>query len=300
MKPAHLTLLVIMNVLWAASIAAYKELSSVAGLSSGVIVTFRFGGAALCLLVLWPWLPGEAPRRGDLVRTAVMGCLVFLVGHRLQVLGVKLGSAGNAAVLMGIEPLLTSVAAAWFLRERIPGRNWAGFALSLVGVLLLNRVWAPDFQWLGLGASVLFISSFLGESAYSVMGKPLLARAGAAKLVTLALTFGTIGNLLLDGQETWRAAQQMSADAWLCVAYLAIVCTAIGYTLWYVIIRETAVNLVALTVFVQPVAGVFLAALWLGEPLHWGHFWGCLTIATGMVLGLSHAPSRATATAPPD
>jgi drug/metabolite transporter (DMT)-like permease len=69
--------------------------------------------------------------------------------------------------------------------------------------------------------------------------------------------------------------------------YLATVCTAIGYTLWFVVIRETDVNITALTIFVQPLAGVAIAAVWLHEPLHWGQLWGGLAIIAGLVWGLS-------------
>ena len=286
MKPAHLVLLILMNVFWAASIVTYKALADYPYLTPGAIVTFRFGLAALCLLFLWPWLPGQAPRGRDLVRTALMGIAVSVLGHRWQVLGVKLGSAGNSAVLMAVEPLLTSVVAAIFLREHIAFRRWLGFLLGMSGVVLLNRAWEPDFRWTSLAASLIFLSSFFCEATYSVAGKPLFARAGAAKVLALALFAGTIGNLFLDGATTWQAAQQMPPAAWLGAGYLAVICTAIGYTVWSVVIRDTDVNIVALTIFVQPVAGVACAALWLGERLHWGQFWGCLVIVAGLLVGL--------------
>ena len=57
--------------------------------------------------------------------------------------------------------------------------------------------------------------------------------------------------------------------------------------IWYVVIRETDVNITALTIFAQPVAGVAIAWLWLHESLHWGQLWGCLAIVAGLILGLS-------------
>ena len=40
------------------------------------------------------------------------------------------------------------------------------------------------------------------------------------------------------------------------------------------------------------VFGVLLAALWLGEELHWGHLLGGATIVAGLVLGLSRQVKR--------
>jgi drug/metabolite transporter (DMT)-like permease len=291
MKPIYLAILLVMNVFWAASLSIYKALES--HLQPGAIVTMRFGTAAVILALLWPWLPGRAPRGWDLVKTLLMGLIVFMLGHRLQVYGNKLNSAGNSSVLMGMEPLLTSVAAAIFLREHIGPRRWLGFALGLLGVALLNGLFRPDFQWASLTASAIFVSSFLCESVYSVLGKSLIERAGMIKILTLALLFGMAANLLIDGRQTYEAVRAMPPHFWWMILYLATVCTAFGYSIWFVIIKETDVNLVALTIFVQPVAGVAIAAFWLHEPLHLGQLWGSLAIVAGLVLGLSRQVKRA-------
>ena len=285
MRPSYLILLLFLNCLWAGSLSIYKALAG--HLEVGGIVTLRFGGAAVCLAVLWPWLPGKAPRGLDLLKTFVMGCVVFMLGHRIQVLGNKLSTAGNTSVLMGMEPLVTSVAAAIFLHEHIGPRRWGGFALALFGVAMLNGLFGTGLQWSGLAASAIFVSSFVCETLYSIMGKPLLERAGMLKILTLALLFGTAANLLLDGRQTLAAVRELPAHLWWLVAYLSVICTAVGYAAWFLVIRETNVNLAALTIFAQPVAGVAIAGLWLREPLHLGQFWGCLAIVAGLILGLS-------------
>jgi drug/metabolite transporter (DMT)-like permease len=291
MRPSYLILLVVLNCFWAGTLSVYKALSG--RLEVGGIVTLRFGVAALILAACWPWLPGKAPRGRDLLKTVVMGLIVFMVGHRVQVFGNKLGTAGNSSVLMGAEPLVTSVAAAIFLSEHIGPRRWAGFALGMLGVALLNGFGRGDFTWAGLEASLVFISSFICETVYSIMGKPLIERAGMMKILALALMAGTAGNLLIDGPQTLRAAASLPWESWLLVFYLATICTAIGYAAWFMVIRETDVNVTALTIFTQPLAGVAIAALWLHEPLHWGQLWGGLAIVTGLVVGLSRQVRKA-------
>ena len=83
---------------------------------------------------------------------------------------------------------------------------------------------------------------------------------------------------------------KMPASAWGWVAFLSIICTSLGYGLWLVVIRETDVNVTAMTILAQPVAGVPVAVLWLGEPLHAGHLWGSLAIVIGLVIGLYAKP----------
>ncbi len=290
MRPWHLIVMLMLNVGWAATMSANKALGLY--LEPGGITTLRFAAAALCLLVLWPWLPGKAPRGRDVWTSVLIGLLVFVLGQRLQVLGVQLGTAGNSAVLMALEPLMTSVAAAVFLREHIGPRRVLGFGISMVGVALLNGMWRGDFRLAGLVPSLIFVSSFVCETAYSILGKPVIGRAAPAKVVALALAGATVANLFIDGPTTVAAAKTLPSSAWLLIAYLAVVCTAVGYSLWYVVIKEAPVNVVALTIFVQPVAGVAMAAIWLKEPLHWGQFWGSLAIAAGLAFGLSRQIRR--------
>jgi drug/metabolite transporter (DMT)-like permease len=250
------------------------------------------------MLMAWPWYRGTTPRGRDLFLACVMGLFVFVVGQRLQVYGNQLGTAGNSAVLMSVEPLVASLAAALFLRERIGPRRLAGFALGMCGVAVLNGAWRKDFQWTGLVPSLIFVSSFVAEAAYSVIGKPIIARASVMKTLTLSLLAGTAANLLIDGPQTLHAARTLPLQAWVLLFSLAIICTAIGYSVWFIVIRECPVNVAALTIFTQSVFGVAIAALWLHEKLHWGHLFGSLTIVAGLVLGLSrqvHRPAASTA-----
>ena len=285
MRFSHLVILLVLNFFWAATLSAYKIIGP--WLPPGSIVTLRFAIAFLCLAVVWRRLPGNAPRGADLVRACLVGVVTFCAGQRLQVFGNQLGSAGNSSVMMGLEPLTTSVAAALFLREHIGPRRWAGFALGLAGVALLNEPWRPGFHWTGLTASLVFVTSFFGEAAYSVVSKPVLARAGLMKVLTVALLAGTLANLLVDGRETLAALQRLPLVPWLLLIWMALVCTIIGYGFWFVVIRESDVNVAALTIFTQPLFGVALAAWWVGEALHWGQLWGGLLIAAGLAIGLS-------------
>lgn len=285
MKPSSLIILLVLNFFWAAALSAYKVLGE--HLNVGGIVTLRFGIAGLTLLLLWPWLPGKAPRGRDLLVTCGLGLIVFALGHRLQVYGNSLSLASNTSVLTAVEPLLAGIAAALFLREHIGPRRMLGFAFGLLGVLLLNGVWRSDFQWVGLGASLIFMASFICEAAFSIIGKPLIARAGPVKVVALSLLVGTTANLLIDGRATISAAVALPGLEWVLVLVLAWVCTAFGYAFWFLVIRDGEVNVAALTIYAQPVFGVLVAGIWIGEQLHWGQLWGSSAIVMGLLIGLS-------------
>jgi drug/metabolite transporter (DMT)-like permease len=291
MRTSHLGWLLVMNLFWSGTASAFKALN--VSMTPGEIVTLRYTLAAFVLVAVWRWLPGFAPRGNDQWRTAMMGVVVFSIGPRLQVLGVSLGKAGDSSVVMALEPLVTAVAAAIWLRERVPPRRWLGFAIGLSGMLWINGLWKGQLAWMGLAANLVFISSFVCEASYSVIGKPLLGRAGLLKIVGSALLWGTAVNLVVDGPNTWTQAVRMPLVSWLLMGYLTIICTLIGYSLWYMVIRQTDVSLAAMTILVQPVCGVLIATLTLGEPLHIGQLWGVLAILAGLCVGIRHSWSVA-------
>lgn len=290
MKPLHLILLLVMNCLWAVSFSAFRALQP--WLDEGGVATLRFGLAGAILLLCWPWLPGLAPRRRDLVLTMVMGIIVFVCAPRLQVAGVQRSQATDASILMALAPLIDSVGAAIFLREYVAPRRWLGFLLGLMGAALMAEVWRPDFRLPALAAIAWILLSFSCESAYSLMGKPMLARAGIFKVLAIALMAGTVVNLYIDGRTTLQAASAMPATGWLVLAYLAVLCTLAGYSLWYLVIKEAQVNVAALTLFVQPVVGAAVAMAWLRETLRWGQLWGSLVILAGLIVGLPRPARR--------
>src|SRR5438094_149215 len=87
-----------------------------------------------------------------------------------------------------------------------------------------GRAGWPDFRWVGLAASAIFVSSFICEAAYTILGKGLVMRAGVMKMLAISLLVGTLGNVLIDGPATIVAAKTLNPKAWLLLAALGIIC----------------------------------------------------------------------------
>src|SRR5438093_13457936 len=102
-----------MNLLRAGTVSMYKYLGAFLG--DGAIATIRFGFAAICLGVLWPWLPGKGPRGKDILRALVMGVIVFCISPRLHIAGVHRGPAGDTWLLTALEPSILAITAALFV-----------------------------------------------------------------------------------------------------------------------------------------------------------------------------------------
>ena len=290
-KPSHLLLLILMNGFWATTYSAFKMLSP--ALDAVEIATLRYGMAAAILFLFWFWLPGRTPRGRDLACAIVMGIIAFGFSPRLQVAGVQLGRAGDAAVLVALDPVIVSLCAAIFLRERIGPRRCAVFVAGLAGVAMVAEVWRPGFRLPTLMADALIVLSLFCDAASSILGKGIVQRNGLLKVLAIAVAAGAFTNFLMGGASSLRVAQMLSLRDWSLLAYLAIVCTVAGYLLWFAVIRETQVNIAALTIFVQPVAGTVIAVLLLGESLHWGQVLGALTIGAALLVEFSSSSQAA-------
>lgn len=285
MKPLHLFLLILMNGLWAATYSIFKELSPV--MNAADIATLRYGMAAAILFLLWFWLPGRAPRGRDLALAIVMGIVTFSFAPQLQIAGVQMGRAGDAAVLIALEPVIVSLCAAIFLQERIGPRRCAVFLAAFAGAAMVAEVWRPGFRLPALTADVLIVLSLFCESACSILGKGIVQRNGMLKVLAIAIAAGALTNFLMGGASSLRAAESLSLREWSLVVYLAVICTVAGYLLWFAVIRETQINLAALTIFVQPIAGTAIAVFLLGESLHWGQVMGGMVIGAALLLEFS-------------
>ncbi|MGH7978593.1 MAG: EamA family transporter, partial [Limisphaerales bacterium] len=126
--------------------------------------------------------------------------------------------------------------------------------------------------------------------ASSILGKGIVQRNGLGKVLAIAVAAGACTNFLMGGASSLRVAHTLSLWDWSLLAYLAIVCTVAGYLLWFAVIRETRVNIAALTIFVQPLAGTAMAIVFLGESLHWGQIMGALTIGAALLIEFSSSP----------
>lgn len=286
MKPGHLVLLLLLNCLWASVPTVATRLESQLGVVAFVFLRYAFAFAGL--LLLWPWLPGRLPRGADFWRTVAMGIAVFSIGHLLQIGGIQLSQASDASILLAVDPLVSSLGAALFLHERIPGRRWIGFALAMGGVGLMS-LWGRQAPLPGLVANLLIVLSFVSEAVWSIVGKPLIQRWGIPKVTGLALAAGTLVNaLLLAFSPSAQAASlgRLDAEAWLSLAFLGLVLTAFGYSAWYLVIRDAPVSLASMTIYLQPIVGTALAVSLAGEQLRASHLAGSLAILAGLVVGM--------------
>jgi drug/metabolite transporter (DMT)-like permease len=127
--------------------------------------------------------------------------------------------AGVSALITGMQPVLTAVLGGWLLQEKVSRRQWAGFALGFVAVLLVvgERIRLEGLGPLAVGLSVFALSSItLGTLWQKRHGGGVDLRTGAAiQFVAAAVVLAPFA-LAEQGTVRW-SGEFVFALAWLVV-----------------------------------------------------------------------------------
>lgn len=247
---------------------------------------WRMALVATVLLVIAAWQKAPWPRSWRLVgHIAVAGLLV----HGVYLTGVfgalKQGlPAGTVALIVGLQPLLTALAAGPLLGERVSGRQWLGLALGLAGVtavvwekLSLN-IGGP----LGIGLSVF---ALLGISIGTLYQKRYCTemdlRSGTA--IQYGAT-GTVLAIVTPFLETMRV--DWTGDFIFALAWLCLVLSVGAIFLLFALIRRGAASRVASLFYLVPPVTALMASALFGEKLGPTALAGMALTAAGVALVL--------------
>jgi drug/metabolite transporter (DMT)-like permease len=226
----------------------------------------------------------------------VTGLLTFAVNYPLVFWGESYIPAGLTAILYTTFPIIGMLLAHWLLPdEPLSGRKLAGALIAFAGVVVIfqNQVAVRGMMaMLGSGAIVLAA----GCTAYAdVVVKRDCAHIDPIKLTTVQMLV-SVGPMLvlgiaLDGNPF---ALHWTTRAVVSLLYLALLGSALTFTLLYWLIQRTPVTRAMFIPFMSTAIAVVLDAIVLGERMHWRTFAGGTAILGGVALALvPHAPDAA-------
>jgi len=283
-----IAILVVMNLFWAASYAVIKY-----GLGSMDPLALVFWRLAIGLAVVagWIFFNGSSLKldRRDAIRIAFAG--IFLAASSfLTVTGIEMSNATDASLLYVFEPVWGIILASLILKERFLVSTGIGLAFVLAGLLGLSGfdlgalVGAGD-GGVGLG-NVIMVIGLLSESLFTIVLKPVARRRGAP-VVFAAVLLVAVATLAVPLGARGEFTIPISGRSMFAIAYLSVICTAMGYTLWVAVMRHVPVNVMLFTIFIQPVAGMLIAWATLGEALDVRLMIGGSFLMAGMAIAVA-------------
>lgn len=225
-------------------------------------------------MVLGLRLPSRA---GHWLLLCLSACCGFVLFPLLFSLGLRWTTSARGVLILAAMPVLTGLYVALIDRVRPSGRWFLGCALALAGEGLLilaprgaaeggGQAGSGEGQLLGDGLVVL--SALAASFGYVTGGK--LQQQGyspwAATFWGVGLATPVVAPILLFvGFEVRPGTSAMLG--WGSTVYLALVSTVIAYVAWYWALGKGGIARMATIQFLQPVTGVIVAVLWLGEEL---------------------------------
>lgn len=263
---------------------------AVASLSPMAVVLFRtiVGGIAAFPLVLAMRIP-LPPTRPQKYLLALSGFCGFVAFPVLFTLGVDLTSANHASLILACLPVFTgAIAMLW--DKRRPGGLWvAGCVIALAGeALLVLSSGRPDEAAAGVSGDLLVLASNLFASLGYVAGARLQRQGYPAAGTTFwgVILFAAVLLPFVPLVATGIDYGAVPVDAWASALYLAVGVTIGGYILWYWALGKGGIARIGSFQFLQPVSGVVLAWLLLGEQMSSSFFIAAALVLAGVWFAL--------------
>jgi drug/metabolite transporter (DMT)-like permease len=227
----------------------------------------------------------DRPEGPLIARVGLYGILFIAVAQGAQFAALAVLPASAVSLVLSSIPAWVAILALRGHAERASGGQVAGIALLSLGALLYFGPFdipagaALGFAAAGICVAASAVSSHLGRGlardAIGRLGGPLGLTAVSMAIGAVALL--AVGVVL----EGWP---RMDATGWLIIGWLAVVNTAIAFTLWNHTLRTlTAVesSVISNTMTIQI---AILAVIFLGERLGALQVIGLVLAATGAVV----------------
>jgi drug/metabolite transporter (DMT)-like permease len=299
-RPRHLPvhpalLLALAQLLWAGNFVLGRAVS--ARIPPVALAFWRW---ALALLILVP-LAGRHLRRDWPVLRRSLPILVALgilgVGNFNTMVYVGLGqtTATNAALLNSACPAFILAIGPFLGAPRPHGRQAAGIALSLLGVLtivargdpatLLQLTFARGDAWV--------LAAVLSWACYTV----LLARRPAGvhplSFLTVTVAVGLAWIAPFHALEAWRGARlSLDPPTLATLAYVGVLASVVAYLAWNQGVAELGAQRSGAFLHLLPAFATALAALLLGEAFRAWHAAGIALVLLGVRVASRPAPVR--------
>ena len=249
-------------------------------------LSWRFIAVIILMLALivitrapWPSTRQSAMHigvTGLLVHGVYLGGVFMAIAHGLP--------SGIAALVVGLQPLITALAAGVWLGERVRPAQWAGLALGFVGVALvvLDKVAAVpgDALWAMLLPAFVALLGITAGTLYQKRFCPVfdLRTGSVIQYLPCLLLMAPLAYFTESTQVIWNG------EFVFALAWLVLVLSLGAVTLLNVMIRNGSAVNVASLFYLTPAMTALIAWAVFGETLSALALIGMAIAATGVWL----------------
>jgi len=259
------------------------------GLEEIPALTFAGLRYSLAFLILAPFVLGSRELRSSLIglstagwlRLIALGLLFYTLTQGAQFVGLVYLPAVTVSLFLSFTPALVALMGIPLLAESPTPAQWGGMLIYLIGALVYLLPVEIPLAAAGLAAAVI---GLLANAGSSILGRFVNREENLHPLVVTVVSMGVGALALMAVGLTSQGLPQLSWKSWGIILWLAVINTAVAFTLWnHTLRRLTAVesSLINNTMLIQI---ALLAWVFLDEPLSSKGIAGIVVAASGVLL----------------
>ena len=274
---------VVFVLLWASGFVVARLVRPYAEPESFVALRFALSAGVLTLIALaggatWPrnargWRDGLIA--GALMQGVYVGGVFWSIKHGLP--------AAVAALISGLQPLLTGALAGPLLGERVSGRRWLGIAIGFCGALLVLEPNLRGSATVPLAAVLCCTGAMIGITLGTLWQKRTGADADLRSSAAVQFV-GGFAVVLPLALVTERHPFVLSPDFFVGLAWSVLVLSVAAALLLLRLIRGGAVAKVTSLFYLVPPFTALMALALFGEALAPVQILGMAVAAAGVAL----------------
>lgn len=272
--------LLLTAIFWGGTFVAGRFVAQNVGPYS--IAFLRFTIASVFLLLLTWRIEGKLPRlkKSQILPVILLGMTGIFIYNVMFFKGLKIIAAGRASLIVATCPIFITICSAIFLKEKINLMKGLGIIISVCGAMIViskGNIYRIFEGGMGLGELYIFCC-VLSWVAYSLIGKVVMKNLSPLISVSYSATIGAIAlsvPAFIEGLPRNIASQSMLD--WLCISYLGVFGTVIGFVWYYQGVERIGPTKAGLFINFVPISAILCAFFILQEPI-------TISLAAGAVL----------------
>ena len=266
--------LVAVTAVWGVTFVQVQDALVLYPLFAFLAVRFAISTA---VLAPFAWRPLRETPRAGLLAGAGVGVLLASA-YALQTAGLELTTVASTGFITGLYVVFTPRIALALFRTRVPPALWAGIALALVGLLLLNGV--PGGSTVG---NALVLANALVQALQIAAMERFAPRYDPRALTFLQMATSFVGFTVI-ALAVGQLEVPRGITVWGALLVTGVFAGALGYLVaTWVQARTTAARAALVFTLEAPFAALF-GVLLAGEVLGWLGALGCAVMLAGIVL----------------
>lgn len=200
--------------------------------------------------------------------------------------GLSMTYSIHAALLMLCTPLLITITAFFFLKEKVSWLTITGLIVGISGAVLLISTKENSGSGSNVWIGDLFIAlNAMSYAVYFVVVKPLMERYSPLQVLTLAFTFGSLFIIPIGWQQFIEAPwTSFSSIDYVAIGTVVLLATFLAYLLTIYALQHLPASSTGSYIYLQPIFATIVSVLFLNESISWIKILSAMLIFTGVYL----------------